>query len=272
MNNSAISNVISLIKVLIPSSVRKHLRKIFKKSFKPYIRRMNVEDVVFDFLVGDAVGQRWYANVNSLSPEMRFIRDNIIEDGDIVLDCGAHHGYTTILFANWVGDKGKVVAFEASPSSARILQSNIELNGLQNAVVEQKAVSSREGRICISGGSNSRVIPGKLVGVEVEATYLDKYSHLKPTFLKVDVEGFEIEVLKGAQEILKSKPKLAIEVHVDMLRNYNSAVEDLFSLIDEEGYTFWIQFGGKDEPHLYDGSSISHHYEPQVHLYAMPKR
>lgn len=261
------------IKSLIPVSVRKHLRKIFSKASNeslPYIQKKNVGGIAFDFLIGDVVGRDWYANLNSLSPEMRFIRDNIIQDGDIVLECGAHHGYTTILFAKWVG-KGKVVAFEPSPSSAEILQSNVELNSLQNVIIEKKAVSSREGKIFISDDSNSSVILGKLGGIEVETTYLDKYSYLKPASIKIDVEGFEVEVLKGAQEILRSKPKLAIEVHVDMLERYSSTVEDLLSLIDEESYTLWIQLGGKDEPRLYDGRSISDYHQPQIHLYAIPK-
>jgi len=266
------SRVTKLIRLLIPRKIRQTLRKVrfdFRNSrFTPYVEKKNVDGIAFDFLIGDVVGQDWYGGGNSLSPEMRFIRDHILQEGDVVLECGAHHGYTTILFANWVGDKGKVVAFEAAPGSADILQANIELNNLKNVIVEKKAVSSREGSVFITDESNCEVISGKSGQAPVEATYLDKYRHLTPTFLKIDVEGFEVEVLKGAKEILKSSPKLAIEVHADWLRYYKCSAEDVFRLIDEQSYTLWIQWNDEDEPELYDGrSSISQ----RVHLFAVPK-
>lgn len=73
-------------------------------------------------------------------PEMCFIRDHIIRPGDVVLECGAHHGYVTTLFSTWVGSAGKVICFEPHPNNANILQRNIELNALGNVVLERKAV------------------------------------------------------------------------------------------------------------------------------------
>ena len=86
------------------------------------------------------------------------------------------HGYC---HNQLVGDKGKVVAFEPHPKNAEILQKNIELNNLRNIILEQKAVGPRNGRIQITGESNSLIIT-KGTGLEVEMTTLDEYVDLNP--------------------------------------------------------------------------------------------
>ena len=121
-----------LVKALIPDPIEKILRGIShcshcfrEKQFKPYILKKNVEGVVFDFWIGDITGRQWYGTTDSNWPEMRFIRDHLIHPGDVILECGAHHGCLTMVLSNWVGDKGKVVAFEPVPKNADILQKNI---------------------------------------------------------------------------------------------------------------------------------------------------
>ena len=81
------------------------------------------------------------------------------------------------------------------PRNADIIQKNIEINSLQNVVLERKAVGSKDGKIVMTDESNAQVLNRKGGGLEVNITYLDKYVHLNPAFLKIDVEGFEIEVL-----------------------------------------------------------------------------
>jgi len=56
----------------------------------------------------------------------------MVNSGDVVLECGSHHGYTTLLLASWVGEEGKVFAFEASRYNFKILTKNIEINQLNN--------------------------------------------------------------------------------------------------------------------------------------------
>ena len=75
---------------------------------------------------------------------------------------------------------------------------------------------------------------------------------------------------KGAQNILKKKPTLMVEIHPDALKKrYNSSVEDLFNLIDVEKYKLWVQWQGGDEPKVYDGKAPI--TEP-VRLFALPKQ
>ena len=264
-------HVTKLIRPFIPERIKPTLRRaIFKfqnKGFKPYVKKKKVEGVTFDFWIGDSAGRKWY-EPQWVQHEMRFIRDYLLQPGDVVLECGAHHGCKTVVFSYWVGDEGKVIAFEPVPRNADIIQKNIKINNLQNVILERKAVGSKEGKIVMTDESNSQVVNRKGSGFEVNITHLDKYVHLNPAFLKIDVEGFEIEVLKGAQSILKKRPTLMIEIHPNALKRYNSSVEDLFNLIDAEKYKLWVQWRNRDEPKVYDGKDPI--TEP-VHLFALPK-
>lgn len=244
-----------------------------RQSFSPYVVSKDIEGSTFDLLLGDRVGEEWYKDQNTLVPELKFMRDQMVRAGDVILECGAHHGFTTILLANWVGPQGCVVAIEASPSSARILKSNIELNGIRNVIVEAKAVSAQDDQITIFQGSNSAIVPDRQRWgtLRVPATSLDHYAGLNPTLLKLDVEGYELQALRGATEILKRVPRLAIEVHMDLIRQYNGSADDIFQLIQKDRYRFWIQLGGDQEPRPYDGELLAEQHQAQVHLYGIPR-
>lgn len=257
-------------KRLLPRPVKRVLRsavnRYHNRPVKPYLVKQTIEGVVFDFWICDRTGRDWYDDTDESWPEMRFMRDHLIEQGDVVLECGGHHGNTTILLSNWVGNGGKVVTFEASPRNCDVIDMNIEQNKIRNVVVERKAVGAAPGRVTISRESNSSVIPSG--GVEVELTCLDEYEQLRPTLLKIDVEGFEAQVLQGAKKVLSTRPKLAIEIHYPRLaKQYGASVEDLFRLIGVEDYKLWIQWESDQQPEDYDiGTPI----EQSVHLFGMP--
>ena len=262
---------------LAPQSVRAIVRKLrFARrnaGFVPTTVTKTLGGVTFDFVLGDAMGREWYAAQHELSPEMAFLRDRMARPGDVVLECGAHHGFMTILLAHWVGPQGRVTAFEASPSSARILRENIERNGLAGRVaVEARAVGAHAGMLKISDESNSFPLTGRLEpGVRVPVVPLDDYAHLAPTLLKLDIEGFEVEALRGASRILERRPRLAIEVHVDMLRRYGDRADQILEFLKPRDYDFWLQLGGHDTPRPYAGESLNAQHMDQVHLYALPR-
>ena len=244
----------------------------YSKDFIPYIiKNKNVEGVVFDFWIGDETGRDWYDvySTGGVWPEMRFIRDNMIKQGDVILECGAHHGITTVVLSNWVGDKGKVIAFEPVPNNCDIIKKNIDLNGLTNVILERKAVGSETGQINITGNSNTMVLIYQK-GIEVEITCLDEYEYLQPSMLKIDVEGFEAEVLKGAKKILSRRPKIAIEIHTEALRQYyDSSIDEIFGLIDVGAYKLWVQWNEREEPKEYD---MKKPISTLVHLFGIPRK
>jgi FkbM family methyltransferase len=265
------------LSTLAPQSLRAIVRKLRfarrNEGFVPETVTRTLGGVTFDFLIGDAIGREWYAGQNQLSPEMAFLRDRMAAPGDVVLECGAHHGFMTILIANWIGPLGRVTAFEASPASAAILRRNVELNRLSDRViVEARAVGARAGILKISEESNSVPLTGRFEpGMRVPVVRLDEFADLAPTLVKLDVEGFEMEALRGASRILERRPKLAVEVHVDMMRRYGDRADDLFELLRPGDYDFWLQAGGGEEPRPYAGERLNGLHMDQVHLYALPR-
>ena len=137
-----------------------------------------------------------------------------IQKGDIVIDIGANIGYYTLIFAKLVGQDGKVFAFEPEPLNFNILTKNIELNGYENVIVEQKAVSDKNGktRLYISDLTSGmhRIYQSKYCKnfIDVNLIKLDDYFSKTSfideiNFLKIDVEGAEFGVLNGISNILQ---------------------------------------------------------------------
>jgi len=85
-------------KRVVPVPVRRLLAKLRfdwrNRGFTPYVKRKTIEGVEFDFWIGDADGRDWYdiGCSDPVWPEMRFVRDHIVRHGDVVVECGAHHG------------------------------------------------------------------------------------------------------------------------------------------------------------------------------------
>ncbi len=235
--------------------------------FKPYLKKKNVEGVPFDFWIGDTDGRDWY-DLQCGDPvwiEMGFIRDHLVRENDVVLECGGHHGCTAIVLSRWVGPGGKVITFEALPANCDTIEKNIKLNGLKNVTLERKAVGAGRGVISVNASSNSSVdFSG--TGIQVEMTCLDEYEHLKPDFVKIDVEGFEMQVLQGAAKILSRRPRLAIELHTESLSAYGATVQDIFRLIDIEKYKVWVQWEDGQQPVEYDMKTP---ITKRVHLFCM---
>ena len=205
-------------------------------------------------------GYKAYCPINKNDLINMTIReDEIIEhftpkQGDIVVDIGAHIGRYTIIGAKRVGANGKVVAIEANPSNFEMLNRNIKLNQLTNILSLNNAVYSKETKIKL-------YLPGEELGhtiyntvmsdraknedkfVEVSANTLDYFLQLKGitdvNWIKIDVEGAEFEVLKGATNVLSKSKDIAllIEIHnlsggtnlyrpiLEFLRLYNFKIE-----------------------------------------------
>jgi FkbM family methyltransferase len=188
--------------------------------------------------------------------------DDIIErflpkQGDIVVDIGAHMGRYTIISSKRVGANGKVVAIEAHPSNFEMLKSNIKLNQLTNVIPLNYAAYSKETKINLylpdeeSGYTMHHSIMSNYVFtkykdktedkfVEVSANTLDYLLQLNEitdvNWVKIDVEGAEFEVLKGASNVLSKSKDIALLIEVHGKDTYEPIIESLRS------YNFKIDF------------------------------
>jgi FkbM family methyltransferase len=175
--------------------------------------------------------------------------------GDIVIDIGAHIGLYTIISSKRVGANGKVVAIEADPSNFEMLNSNIKLNQLTNVTPLNYAVYSKESKVKLylpsgeSGFTKYNTIMPNWINtqekfVEVNANTLDYLLQLNEirqeevNWIKIDVEGAEFEVLKGATNVLSKSKDIAIlmELHGPP-HVYRPKVEEFVNL-----YNFKIEF------------------------------
>jgi FkbM family methyltransferase len=177
------------------------------------------------------------------------------KEGDIVIDIGAHIGLYTIISSKRVGAQGKVVAIEADPENFEMLNSNIKLNQLTNVIPLNYAAFSKETKIKLylpsgeSGFTKYNTIMPNWINtqekfVEVNANTLDyllqlnKIRQEEVNWIKIDVEGAEFEVLKGATNVLSKSKDVAIlmELHGPP-HIYRPKVEELVNL-----YNFKIEF------------------------------
>lgn len=148
----------------------------------------------------------WYVTLPDYE-ELMFLRRYLCEE-DVVYDVGANAGAYAV-FA--VGCGANVIAFEPVPQAFRRLRENVELNSAVGPITTLNcAVGGEAGRLRMTTGlgtGNHMLRSGESVpSVEVAVVTLDEVvrNHPMPTFLKVDVEGHELEVLKGANRILES--------------------------------------------------------------------
>jgi FkbM family methyltransferase len=172
------------------------------------------------------------------------------KEGDTVIDIGAHMGRYTIPSSKSVGASGKVVAVEAHPSNFRILQNNLRLNQLTNVSALNWAVYSKKARLKLYlpdedlgytmhhslmtnylTAKYSKAIERRYV--EVEADTLDNLLKARGinqvNWIKIDVEGAEYEVLKGAKETLSTNTRISILVEVHGRDTYGPTMELLRS-------------------------------------------
>jgi FkbM family methyltransferase len=141
--------------------------------------------------------------------------------GDLVIDVGANVGAYTLLFAHWVGPTGRVVAFEPAPDAAAGLRRHLALNALASRVeVHEMAVSDRSGTAFFdavaASGSNALVSAATASSLDVRTTTLDEFcsaGDLRPRVVKIDVEGAELSVLRGARRLLADP---AVDIFVEL--------------------------------------------------------
>ncbi len=149
-------------------------------------------------------------------------------DGQVVLDIGAYSGVTSIIFAGLVGASGHVYAFEADRTNYECALQNIEMAkrwmGLDNITLIHKAVWSHADGLIFSNegamGSSAVAITGGGRGLEtkIPSTTLDGFCReqglTRVDFIKVDIEGGEIELLESSIDFLaRLKSKLIVEPH-----------------------------------------------------------
>lgn len=170
-----------------------------------------------------------------------------LRPGMTAVDIGAHVGYFTRIFSRAVGPPGKVYAFEPHPVNFGFLEKNIRY--LKNVVLIRAAATSRDRSIILyesSVGSGSHsTLSGRYPAsreINIKGVTLDSYfKDTRLDFMKIDVEGAELEVLEGAKSILSrtDAPGLVIEFAPGVIRAHGLEPRALLSRLRSFGYAMF---------------------------------
>lgn len=172
-----------------------------------------------------------------------------VKPGDYVIDGGGAFGDTALRFANDVGETGKVLSFEFEKNNLKVFRENLELNQKNSSRIEiiEKAlwIDSASTLYYKSNGPGTRVKEnvGSEAGNAVQTISIDDVIDdiKKIDFIKMDIEGAELQALKGAEKSIRTyRPTLAISIY--------HSLEDFFQIplylkSIEPGYSFYLDHG-----------------------------
>ena len=189
----------------------------------------------------------------ALEPEVQDVVRRWLEPGSVFYDIGANIGFFSLIGARAVGSGGRVYAFEPVAENAAAVRANAALNGFDNVCVLERAVSSEIDRarlLLVADRSWSMLDPGWLhpetiAVLEVETTTIDdllaRGGLPAPDVIKIDVEGAELDVIRGAGKTLsRHRPTIICEAHGTMPL--------LYELLRAEGYEIDVLDDGPPEP------------------------
>lgn len=183
--------------------------------------------------------------------------ENYLKEGSTFLDIGANIGLMSVIASNYVGTQGIVYAVEANPHTVPILQANVDLNACKNVEVIPVALSDTSGTAVLfenwkvnRGGASLISQSSEEQGVEVKMERLDDlFDENTPVQLvKIDVEGFEPQVLRGGMNwFRKQQPVFIIEVSEKREKEVGPSPAEVMELVQTiSGYSFYKQKGTKE--------------------------
>ena len=188
--------------------------------------RLIPQDMKMPILQGRLRGMKWIAGssnhgcwLGSFEYHKQRAFAARVASSDIVFDIGANAGFYTLLASVLVGPQGRVFAFEPDPRNVRYLKEHLWINRIKNVSVVEAAVADSDGTANFDAGPNLSM--GHLAAdgcIAVRTVCLDAMVQSgelpAPDYIKVDVEGAEVQVLHGASKVLSDRhPVIFLATH-----------------------------------------------------------
>lgn len=202
--------------------------------------------------------------------------NGLLRPGDTFLDVGSNIGLMSLVASHAVGETGKVVAFEPQPDTYATLTRNMQLNQRTNVITVNEAIGAAAGEATIYS-NRQRTASASLIPLDDEITtvqqtrietlpgFLQAHKISTVRMIKIDVEGWELEVLKGARSILAQPngPALCVE-YSHLHKNQGGSLEEIYRLIRQvNNYTVYRLSKGKEFPSrlmaINDESDLPYH-------------
>ncbi len=174
---------------------------------------------------------------------------NIIKSGDICWDIGANIGFYTCLLASLVEDSGAVVAFEPAARTYGYLKENVSLNQFTNVTVVNKGLGDKQEQRLLhyseaglaEGTASLKYADGRAASERVTLDTIDDLIRELPTpeFVKIDVEGYQLEVLRGGEHFLKTRAPLLMAELKDVGETNRAIFGELEDYVANLGYQLY---------------------------------
>jgi FkbM family methyltransferase len=219
----------------------------------PHMVQARCCGVKFRFSSRSQIAEEIFAN--AFERVQRNLLDRLLTPGQTAIDIGANVGFYTCLLASRVGPRGRVVAFEPTPSTFELLRQNVELNAFESLVAcRRQALSDRRGTALLQvypegedvfnslGPTTTFSSHGPVGTVEVPTIVLDEVlaevSNDQGCFIKIDVEGFQHQVLLGGRRRLSemTNVSLMVELHEVTSQQAGHSTRQTLELLDECGF------------------------------------
>ena len=211
--------LINLTRKLLSSLVNKKEIELTKWFFDDSIVRVRFMDVIYSFYCPKGYDFNIFLNPYFHEYDITSFVCAILQEGDIFIDVGAHGGLYTILAGKKVGSKGKVISVEPNPENLKFLRLNVKLNKLNDVNIIPKAADEEKRKIALFYCTNDTALTSALrkakssKRIYVETTTID---HITKTFefvkmIKIDTEGYDMHVLKGAERTLLKTLYVVVE-------------------------------------------------------------
>lgn len=200
--------------------------------------------------------QCWNSVYSRYEPHMAQAIRRYLPRGGVFWDVGANIGQLSLFASKIVGPEGFVIAFEPSPDVLAVLHrntddySNITVRHFGIGAFDGEAQFSAQGLSSASSfvadvtAINRSFLPKEpITQVPAQMRRLDTIleSHPAPTLIKIDIEGFELEALKGADRVLGlAKPSLLIEIHPRQMALSGGSEAALFEKLGQHGYSWTV--------------------------------
>jgi FkbM family methyltransferase len=188
--------------------------------------------------LNDLVGRAAYF-MRDLDPKITLACRRYLRPGDTALDIGANMGLVTVLLSSIVGPSGHIHAFEPQSSLVDLLRQSLARNERHNVTIHPVALGTHDGEMTLSlSGTNSgaaslvRHVGGSVASVQVR-TLSGLLGETKARLVKLDVEGYEADVLEGGRAWLEAaKPDV-------ILFESNDDDDRVFRILERFGYRFF---------------------------------
>lgn len=187
--------------------------------------RLVPKEAVVRILQGPLRGKRWMARSSNHgcwfgsyeAAKQRKVME-LVRPGMVCWDVGANVGFYTLLLAELVGPRGRVLAFEPVSRNIELLRRHVEMNGYRNVTIFPCALGDFDGEAGFDSGPNAsmgHVTAGGPLKVPCSRadTLLAAGEVEAPDVVKIDVEGAEADVLRGARGAMEKRPMMLLATH-----------------------------------------------------------